>query len=53
MGMLTKHLVSLSDMCGKTESLGATYPVAAWEEKIGDAINYLVLLEAIVKEQQR
>lgn len=46
-GMLAKHLVSIFDMVDqiappKTETI---------DEKIGDAINYLVLLEAILKEQ--
>lgn len=40
-GMLTKHLVSLSDMV-KAES--TDHPGYIWDEKIGDAINYLLLL---------
>jgi hypothetical protein len=45
LGMLTKHLVSISDMCK-----GGNYSVERWEEKIGDSINYLLLLKALVLE---
>ncbi|UVK64018.1 hypothetical protein SEA_VARDY_53 [Gordonia phage Vardy] len=46
-GFLTKHLVSLSDMV-KVESTDHT--MEKWEEKIHDAIIYLILLKGIVKE---
>lgn len=45
-----KHLVSILDMVddrGKNKF----HPVDLWEEKLGDGINYLILLEAIVKEE--
>lgn len=45
-GMLMKHLVSVLDLV--EGSLPATE--AMINEKIGDAINYLILLEAILKE---
>lgn len=45
-GFLTKHLVSLSDMV----SSGESYSSAQWDEKIGDSINYLILLQAVVSE---
>jgi hypothetical protein len=45
-GMLKKHLVCIMDMKdGKLEATEATV-----NEKIGDAINYLILLEALFKE---
>lgn len=47
-GMLTKHLVSLSDMIQSEES----QPMPAWDEKIGDALTYLVLLRAVVVDTQ-
>lgn len=47
-GMLAKHLVSVQNMCD-TEILD--YPEARWLEKIGDSINYLLLLEGLVKEK--
>lgn len=45
-GMMSKHTVSVYDMC---ES-GRDYPLALWEEKITDSINYLLLLNALVRE---
>ncbi len=46
LGMLAKHLVSLSDMITD----GKQYPVERWDEKISDSINYLLLLRALVEE---
>jgi hypothetical protein len=47
-GMFMKHLVSVLDLIeGSVENTGEMV-----DEKIGDAINYLVLLEAIFKEQR-
>lgn len=45
-GMLAKHLVSVADMVASRE----TYDLATWDEKIGDSINYLLILRAIVQE---
>lgn len=49
LGMLSKHLVSVVDMV-LTDSLGDKPHPDKLNEKIGDAINYLILLEAIFKE---
>lgn len=49
-GMLAKHVVSIYDLIGK--SGGADPEMDIWEEKIGDAINYLVLLKALVVERK-
>jgi len=49
-GMWVKHLVSVLDIVDKTES-GVLPSEELWNEKIRDSINYLVLLEAIIKEQ--
>ena len=47
-GMFMKHLVSVLDLIeGSTESTELMV-----DEKIGDAINYLILLEAIFKERR-
>lgn len=46
-GMLSKHIVSIFDMI-RDEAYGASNPVETWEEKMGDAINYLILLYAQV-----
>ena len=47
LGMLTKHLVSISDMCTD----GRSYSLDRWTEKITDSINYLLLLKALVEEE--
>ena len=47
-GMLAKHIVSLYDMCFANN---VKYDLCTWEEKITDSINYLLLLKAIVKEE--
>jgi hypothetical protein len=46
-GMLSKHLVSLSDMIRKD----SVQPLDVWNEKISDSINYLLLLKAIIEEE--
>lgn len=45
-GMMDKHLVSISDMVPNAKG----YSQETWQEKIGDAINYLLILSAMVKE---
>lgn len=48
LGMLAKHIVSLYDMSYVgTEK----YDMAVWDEKITDAMNYLFILTAILKEE--
>ena len=48
MGMLSKHLISVQNMCDLDI---LAYPEDKWEEKIGDAINYLLLLRGLVREE--
>lgn len=45
-GFVTKHLVALSDMILS----GQDYTDAQWDEKIGDSLNYLILLKALTVE---
>lgn len=45
-GMMAKHTVSIYDMCTSNKD----YPLALWDEKITDSINYLLLLKALVVE---
>lgn len=45
-GMMAKHTVSLYDMCWSD----ASFEITQWEEKITDHICYLVLLHAIIIE---
>ncbi len=46
-GMLTKHLVSVSTMVIFPDS----YNKKIWREKLGDSLNYLFLLSAMVEER--
>ena len=47
MGMLSKHLISVSDMCMGEQQ----YSKEQWDEKITDSINYFLILRAIVEEE--
>ena len=47
LGQLTKHLVSIIDMTEEPTK----YDFDKWIEKIGDSINYLALLFAVVFEE--
>lgn len=49
-GYLAKHLVSVLD---KVDDLncGLLAGEAIWDEKIGDSINYLILLECLISER--
>lgn len=62
-GALSKHLASILDM---VDDLDVKYvpviqndidianlpaPLSQWDEKLGDAINYLILLRALVEER--
>ena len=48
--MMSKHTVSVYDMIRGLES-GEEYPLDMWDEKIGNSINYLLLLAALVRER--
>ena len=49
LGMLSKHIISLYDM----SFVGTDhYDMAVWDEKITDALNYLFILAAILKEEK-
>jgi len=63
-GMWIKHAVSLLDMmdeleckCGTNSDVFPAFEVEEYmgtvEEKIGDAINYLAILEIIIKERAK
>jgi len=49
-GFAMKHFTSIADIVDDVES-GSHPPQALVQEKLGDAINYLVLLEAILNER--
>lgn len=46
----TKHLVSLSDLVNDLEQ-NIHHPLALWSEKCTDAINYILLLNALLCER--
>ena len=48
-GMMRKHWVSIADIVER-KCCGNPVPAAVIDEKIGDAINYLILLEAVLRE---
>lgn len=47
-GFMLKHVVSISDMCHSD----TVYDLDRWNEKITDTINYLLLLKAMVEEDE-
>lgn len=47
---MTKHLTSIFDMVDE-RSRGVHVPPERVDEKIGDAVNYLILLEALFLEK--
>ena len=47
LGYATKHIVSISDMIRTNKK----FTLDRWEEKITDAINYLLLLKTLVTEE--
>ena len=50
-GMMSKHTVSVYDLINDYES-GKKIPLSLWNEKIGDSINYLLLLNALIIEEK-
>ena len=50
LAQLTKHLISIRDMVCAND--GTVFSPEQWDEKIGDAINYLVLLRALVIDEE-
>lgn len=50
-GMMAKHTVSVYDLIQRHEQ-GLDVPMELWDEKIGDSINYLILLMALIRENE-
>lgn len=48
-GMAAKHIISISNMVVNK----VDYDESIWDEKLGDAINYLCLLKVVIKEDQK
>ena len=51
-GMMSKHTVSVYDLIEDYEQ-GKTISKEMWAEKIGDSINYLLLLTALLDEEDK
>jgi hypothetical protein len=49
LGRMSKQLVSIVDYI-HDDADGIAHTEVEWQEKLGDAINYLILLEGLVKE---
>lgn len=49
-GMWTKHVISILDIVDGNTAKSYDEYIKTVEEKITDAINYLILLEALIKE---
>jgi len=49
-GFVAKHIIALMDFVEDIDE-GLVQPQDRWDEKIGDIINYMILLEALVKER--
>lgn len=47
LGMMIKHIVSVLDLIDSTDELN----IEMIDEKIGDTINYLILLEGLLRER--
>jgi hypothetical protein len=48
-GFWVKHIVSMCDLVDDAEK-GVDVPYELWSEKIGDSINYLILMEGLIKD---
>lgn len=48
-GMMAKHTVSIYEMCKNKDN----YTLTKWEEKIVDNINYLLLLRAMLEDDEK
>ena len=50
-GMMLKHVVSVFDLIDWTETDDERITTELIDEKIGDMINYLILLEGLLKQR--
>lgn len=51
LGQVSKHIVAISDFIEALESGGKPIPWDWWDEKIGDTINFMMLLEGLLRER--
>lgn len=50
-GFMAKHLTSLFDLVDHLKYGNYAKVISLIDEKIGDSVNYLILLEAVMKEE--
>lgn len=50
MGFVAKHIIALKDFVNDPKM--QNIPYSYWSEKIGDIINYMVLLDSLIQERQ-
>lgn len=50
LGLVMKHIVALTDFVNDIQQ-GKRQPYERWDEKIGDIMAYMILLDAIVQEK--
>jgi hypothetical protein len=51
-GMMGKHTTSIYDMINRSYPQIHIFGIEAWDEKITDHINYLILLKALVLDER-
>lgn len=51
LNLVSKHFIALTDFIDQLEQ-NIDVPLECWTEKTGDIINYMILLEAIIKERK-
>lgn len=52
LGMMVKHLVSVIDIINYVDKYNLSVNDDLIDEKLGDTINYIVLLEGLIKERR-
>ncbi len=50
LGMVSKHIIALKDFILDLDA-GKLRPMSQWQEKTRDIINYMILLEGLLKER--
>jgi len=51
LALVTKHFVAFRDFV-KHDAQGQPIEYVQWEEKLGDVINYMILADALIREQK-
>jgi len=51
LGLVSKHIIALRDFIYELDTGGTTRDKPQWNEKIGDIINYMILLEGLLADR--